>query len=178
MALSVLVFYALTEGQAVALSVVKDKFRIDTGTMLFGFTMLWAYASFCQYMLVWAGDLPEEIMYYLRRGRGGWEYMAYVLMAFHWLLPFVVFLFREVKTSPPAMRAMAVLLLTLCATDVVWWIIPSIPHPEGGLHVPMAFAAILGVGGLWGLEYARQLGKRPILPANRETAFMAAWGHH
>jgi hypothetical protein len=55
--------------------------------------------------------------------------------------------------------------------------VPAIPHPDGWLQVPMAFAAVLGVGGIWGLEFARQLGKRPILPANNETRFLAAWGH-
>ena len=99
-------------------------------------------------------------------------------MAFHWFLPFVVFLFREVKTSPQAMRRMAGLLLMVCAPDVVWWIVPAIPHPEGGLHVPMAIAAVVGVGGVWGLAFAAELGKRPLLPENRETEFLATWGGH
>src|SRR5205814_2367779 len=29
---------------------IKDKFRIDIGTLTFGFTMIWSYASFCQFM--------------------------------------------------------------------------------------------------------------------------------
>ena len=100
-------------------------------------------------------------------------------MAFHWLLPFVVLLFREVKTDPRADAADGrCLLLTVCAADVVWWIVPAIPHPHGGLHVPMAFAAMVGVGGVWGLVFAAQLGKRPILPKNSETEFLATWGGH
>ncbi len=174
----VLTFYALNADKPDVMAIVKDKFRIDTGTMLYGFTMLWAYASFCQYMLIWAGNMPEEITYYRKRGFHGWEYLAYVLMAFHWLLPFVVFLFREVKTSPRAMKRMATLLLTVCALDVLWWIVPAIPHTEGGLYVPMSLAAVLGLGGVWGLAYASQLGTRPLLPENRETAFLANWGHH
>ena len=82
------------------LTIVKDKFRIDIGSLMLGFTMVWAYATFCQYMLIWAGNLPEEITYYRKRGDHGWEYLAYVLMVFHWLVPFVVLLFREVKTNP------------------------------------------------------------------------------
>jgi hypothetical protein len=178
LSLAALTFYGLGADKPGVMAIVKDKFRIDTGTMIFGFTMLWAYASFCQYMLIWAGNLPEEIMYYRRRGDHGWEYLAYVLMAFHWLLPFVIFLFREVKTSPVAMKRMAVLLLTVCALDVVWWIVPSIPHPTGGLYVLMAIAAVVGLGGVWGLVYASQLAGRPILPENSETGFLAAWGHH
>ena len=57
-------------------------------------------------------------------------------------------------------------------------IVPSIPHPTGGLYVPMAIAAVVGLGGAWGLVYASQLAGRPILPENSETGFLAAWGHH
>lgn len=177
-ALGVLVVYALTSGNPTITAIVKDKFRIDMGSLLFGFTMVWAYATFCQYMLVWAGNLPEEVAYYRKRGDHGWQYLAFFLMACHWLLPFIIFLFREVKTNRRVMQGLACWLLLVNACDVIWWIVPSYPHPEGGLYVPMAFAAILMVGGIWGLAYSWQLSQRPILPANSETAFLASWGHH
>ncbi len=178
MSLGVLSFYTLTVNKPEVLAVVKEKFRIDIGTLLFGFTMVWAYASFCQYMLVWAGNLPEEATYYLKRGNGGWEYLAYFLMLFHWLVPFIVFLFRPVKTNPKTIRIMATLLMVVCAADVIWWIVPAIPHPEGGLHVPMAVSAVIGVGGVWGLWFSKEIAKAPILPSNSEAKFLAAWGHH
>lgn len=177
-AFSIFVFYSLNMKHAGVMAIVKDKFRIDMGTLTFGFTMVWAYATFCQYMLIWAGDLPEEIAYYRKRGDHGWELLAYFLMAFHWLIPFVVMTFREVKTNPRAMRFMCGLLLAVGAADVVWWLVPSVPHEHGGYHVPMAFAAVVMVGGLWGLAFASQLAKRPILPVNSEGRFLASWGHH
>lgn len=177
-ALSVLVIYTLSADKPEIMAIYKEKFRIDIGTLLYGFTMVWAYASFCQYMLIWAGNLPEEITYYLKRGNNGWQYLAYFLMAFHWLVPFVVFLFREVKTEPRRIKFMAGLLLFVCASDIIWWILPANPHPEGGWYVPMAYFAILMVGGVWGLAFAKELGKAPILPANKETEFLATWGHH
>lgn len=174
---SILTFYSLYSGNADVMGIVKNKFRIDIGTLLLGFTMVWAYASFCQYMLIWAANLPEELTYYRKRGDHGWEYLAYFLMACHWLLPFIVLLFREVKTNPASMKKMACLLLTVCAADIVWWIVPSVPHPHGWTHAVMAFAAIIGVGGVWGLWFARELGRRPILPTNSEGRFLANWGH-
>jgi hypothetical protein len=178
MALSMLVFYAINPERGEVLAIVKDKFRIDMGTLLFGFTMVWAYATFCQYMLIWAGNLPEEISYYRKRGDHGWELLAYFLMTFHWLAPFVILLFREVKTNPAYIRAVCLMLLAAGLGDLIWWIVPSLPHPDGGLHVPMAIAAVVGLGGVWGLVFARELAKRPVLPANREGAFLANWGHH
>ncbi len=181
-AFSTFLFYALTRGQTDILAIVKDKFRIDIGSLMLGFTMVWSYASFCQYMLIWAGNLPEEIPYYIKRGGGtepnGWLYLAYFLMIFHWLTPFIVLLFREIKLNPKAMQCMTALLLIVCASDVVWWLVPAVPHEHGNLHVIMAFAAIVGVGGLWGLAFSRELAKAPILVNNSEGKFLATWGQH
>jgi len=131
---------------------------------------------------VWAGNLPEEIPYYIKRGGGdpptAWVWLSYTLMLFHWFVPFIVLLFREIKTNPRTMQIMTSMLLTVCALDVVWWIVPSVPHAEKAYaHVPMALAAIVGVGGLWGLAFSRELGKFPILVKNHEAKFLADWGH-
>ena len=174
----VLVFYSLNLGTPEIMRVVKDKFRIDMGTLLLAITMIWAYSSFSQYMLIWAGNLPEEVLYYRKRGDHGWEYLAYFLMAFHWLVPFLVLLFREVKTNPRVMRFVCLWLLTVCAADVIWWVVPAVERPSSTLHVPLALSAIVMVGGAWGLAFARELAKRPILPANSEGMFLAGWGEH
>lgn len=179
MAFSFFVLYFLTGENPVVLNILKDKFRIDIGSLTFGFTMVWAYASFSQYMLIWAGNLPEEIGYYRKRLNLGWEFAAYGLMIVHWLLPFVLFLFREIKTNPRSMQWMAVMLMSVCVLDVIWWIVPCVPH-QGDLqffHLPMALAAVAMVGGVWGLAFVGQLRKASLLP-KKDTAFLANWGHH
>ena len=178
LSVSIFVFYSVNAHKQDVLGIVKDKFRIDMGTMLMTFTMVWAYASFGQYMLIWAGNLPEELVYYRKRGNAGWEYLAYFLMLFHWLIPFVVLLFREVKTDPRYMRALCVMLALVCLADVIWWLVPAVEHPSTVLHVPLALAATLMVGGAFGALFAYYLGQAPTLPKNREGRFLATWGHH
>jgi hypothetical protein len=173
---AVFLFYTLVGRNETILTIVKPKFRIDIGSLTLGFAMVWAYASFSQFMLIWAGNLPEEIGYYRKRLYGGWEYMAYFMGVFHWLVPFVVLLFREVKLVPNRMRWMTGILMVACAADVLWWIVPAYPH-EGYLHVPMAVAALVGVGGVWGLAFVGELKKRNLLPG-KETEFLATWGQH
>ena len=172
--------YGLYRHDAKVMGILKEKFRIDIGSLLLGFTMVWAYGSFCQYMLIWAGNLPEESVYYLKRNQTGsiWLYTVYFLMIVHWLIPFVTFLFRPIKTNPRSMQFMAGLLMFVCAVDVVWWILPAVYRENDVFPALMALSAIVGVGGLWGLAYAYQLGQRAILPANEETKFLANWGQH
>jgi hypothetical protein len=177
-ALLIFIFYSLYASNDQVMGLVKDKFRIDMGSLMLAVTLVWAYGSFCQYMLIWAGNLPEEITYYLKRGNVGWEYLAYYLMIFHWIIPFACIVFRPLKTNPNTMRIICGLLLLACVGDVIWWLLPAVPRPESFLHVPMALAAIVGLGGLWGLYFARELSKRPIMPANHEGRFIAEWGHH
>lgn len=172
---SALVLYTLIGRNETVLSIIKNKFRIDVGSLVYGFTMIWTYATFSQYMLIWAGNMPEEIIYFKKRLEGGWEFMAYALMLIHWLLPFVILLFREVKTDPKKMKCVSVVLLCICGIDIIWWIVPAYPHTDGWAHVPMAVAAIVGVGGVWSWAFFGQLGKRNLLP-KKETEFMATWG--
>ena len=72
----------------------------DLGNLLLAFIMLWAYMSFSQFLIIWSGNLPEEIPWYLRRTHGGWQWVALVLIVFHFFLPFFVLLFRESKRQP------------------------------------------------------------------------------
>lgn len=177
-AVCISLFYTLNADKPGVMAVLKEKFRIDMASLMLAMTLVWAYATFCQYMLIWAGNLPEEVTYFRKRGDHGWQYLAYFLMAFHWVVPFFCITIREFKTNPQSIRVICLILLVACAADVVWWIVPAVPRPNGGLHVLMALFAIVGVGGVWGLAFARELAKRPILPANREGQFLATWGQH
>ncbi|MCI0702249.1 MAG: hypothetical protein L0241_14290 [Planctomycetia bacterium] len=160
---------------------MRPKFQLDMGTLMLAFTLFWSYTSFSQYMLVWIGNLPEEIPFYLKRsnydgGMSGWWYVSAALIALHFALPFLLLLFRDVKLHPVRLRWVATYLLVICAVDVVWWIAPSAtPHGNFPSWL-MDVGAIIGVGGVWGLYFVWQLKQRPLFPDNQ--AFLLPEGHH
>ena len=92
---------------------------------MLAFTMLWAYMSFSQYLIIWSGNLPEEIPWYLRRTRGGWQWVALVLIVFHFFLPFFVLLFRENKRHGRLLVRVAAWVLAMHWLDLVWLIVPA-----------------------------------------------------
>ena len=137
--------------------------RRDLGNLLLAFVMMWAYLSFSQFLIIWSENLPEEIPWYLKRTRGGWQWLALILVVFQFSLPFVLLLSREIKTQPRRLAAVALLVLGMRYLDVFWWIEPAFP---GGMYfyVLVDIAALVGLGGIWIWYFLGQLGKLPLLP--------------
>ncbi|HYE14628.1 MAG TPA: hypothetical protein VD968_09330 [Pyrinomonadaceae bacterium] len=144
----------------------------DWGKLLLAMVMLYAYFSFSQFLIIWAGNLPEETPFYLRRLRGGWQYVGLALILFHFALPFVLLLSRGLKRTPGMLRQVAVLMLFMRAVDLVFLFAPS-AHQGAESHftaadifrhgLPMLLMAA-GLGGLWLWYYFGQLASRPLLP--------------
>jgi len=137
----------------------------DLGKLLLAFLMLWAYFCLSQFLIIWAGNLPEEIPWYLRRLEGGWQYIALVLVAFHFALPFAILLSRDVKRKASALATVACALVVLRFTDLFWTVAPAF-HPEHLAIHWLDVAAALGVGGLWLAVFVRSLEGRPLVPLN------------
>ncbi len=147
----------------------------DLGKMMFAFTMLWAYVNFSQYLIVWSGNLPEEISWYLARFRGGWGWVGLALLLFNFALPFLLLLSRQANRNPKALGTAALLLLAMRFVDVSWLLLPT--FSKGSFRVSwMDLAAPIGLGGLWLAFYARNLAARPLLPVN-DPGFEEALAH-
>jgi hypothetical protein len=172
--------FLLMAGRPPFVDKMRPKFQLDMGTLMLAFTMFWSYTSFSQYMLVWIGNLPEEIPFFLKRSNydnnmSGWWYVSAALIALHFALPFLLLLFRNIKLHPVRLRVVATYLVIICAVDVIWWIAPSAPN-HGFPAWLMDVGAVLGVGGVWGLNFLYELRKRPLFPDNQ--AFLLPEGHH
>ena len=89
--------------------------------------MLWAYMSFSQFLIIWSGNLTEEIPWYLRRSRGGWQWVALALIVFHFFLPFFVLLFREAKRQPAEPGADRWADPGDALVDLAWLVLPAFP---------------------------------------------------
>jgi len=137
----------------------------DLGNLMLALVMLWAYISFSQFLIVWSGNLPEEIEWYKHRLHGGWMAVALFLVVFHFAAPFVVLLSRDVKRKARVLGTVASCLLMFRLVDLYWIIGPG--HGEQDLHLHwMDLAAPVAIGGLWVHLFLRRLQSRPLVPVH------------
>jgi hypothetical protein len=136
----------------------------DLGKLVFAFSTFWAYIWLCQYLLIWYGNIPEEVTHYLRRTRDPWLGLFLVNPVLNWVVPFVLLLPRAAKRSPTVLKAVCLVVLAGRWLDLYLVIMPELrPRPALGaleLLTPLAYA------GLFAWLMARALSRAPLVPVN------------
>jgi len=135
----------------------------DYGKLLLTFVVLWAYFAVSQLIIIWSGNLAEEITWYRGRLLGGWSGVSLALVALHFALPFVLLLSREGKRNAGRLSAVAVLLLVMRWVDLHWLAAPAFSPDRPAFHWLDAATAI-ALGGIWVGAFAGRLARRPLLP--------------
>ena len=120
----------------------------DLGNLLLVFTMLWAYLSFTQYLIIYSGNIADEVPFFIHRTEGGWQHIALALVVLHFTLPFVVLLSRRTKRSPRKLRLVAIGVLVMRLVELFWFVAPNFRGHDLAVGL-LDFAAPALVGGLW-----------------------------
>ena len=99
---------------------------------MFAFLVFWAYIAFCQYLLIWYADLPEETMWYLQKWTGNWKIFSLLLIIIHFVVPFIALLSHPAKMNPKRLIFVSVWLLFAHLYDLYWMVMPEMPGLENG----------------------------------------------
>lgn len=169
LAIAILLVVKLSDRSPIG-DVMSPRYLRDLGTLLLAFVMLWAYVSFSQYLIIWAGNLTDEIPWYVQRTETGWKWIALVLVVFHFALPFTLLLSRRIKRRVAVLSAIAGLMVIMRLVDLFWFVAPAFAgHATGavagGVHVHwMDLVAPIGIGGLWLWFFTRQMEGKALMP--------------
>jgi hypothetical protein len=137
----------------------------DLGNLMLAFVMLWAYFSFSQYLIIWSGNLPEEIAWYLHRLQTGWRFVGLALILFHFAVPFCLLLSRAVKREADMIVKVAIGMLVVRLVDLFWLIAPE--FHTNGLSVSWLDAVLpASLFAIWLGCFVWQLRGRAILPVH------------
>ena len=141
----------------------------DLGKLLLALVMLWAYFAFSQFLIIWSGNLPEEIVYYLPRIKGILGVTIVLVGILHFAAPFLFLLSRSLKRNPRKLVIIALLVLVMRVIDLFWVLKPAFLHnglPHGGFITWTDIVAPIAIGGIWIWFFVWQLGKRALIPIN------------
>jgi hypothetical protein len=149
-------------------AILKPDFVHDHGKWMLTFTMVWAYFNFSQWLIIWAGNLPAEITFYLKRLSGGWGLIGLTLVLFHFAIPFGILLSRPFKRDIRRLAWLAAWLMLMRYLDLFWIIEPNFSNTlrftAADVIVPVA------IGGIWLAYFFRNLAALPLLPAHDPDA--------
>ena len=161
MSLMIAVVVLLSGSQPFA-SVLQKRHLHDLGKLLFAFNMLWAYFDFSQLLIIWSGNLPEEITFYRSRLNGGWGVIAVIVLVFHFAVPFLLLLSQDVKRNSRVISKIAMWMIFMRLVDLFWMTRPEFTTRAlptwRDIVVPVALI------GLWVGFFAKNLKRLPLLP--------------
>ncbi len=142
---------------------LRPDFVQDHGKWTLTFIMVWAYFNFSQWLIIWAGNLPTEITFYLKRINHGWGWVAVFLAFFHFVIPFVILLSRPFKRNIRKLVWLGGWLLCMRYVDLFWNI-----EPNFSINFSVTIADIvvpIAIGSIWIFFFCRNLAALPLLPA-------------
>ncbi len=158
----VIVVAVLLARTAPMAGLVQARHLSDLGKLLLAFVMLWAYFSFSQLLIIWSGNLPDEISFYRSRLYGSWGLVAVLILILHFFTPFFMLLSRDLKRSASLLPKVALLLIVMRLVDLFWTTRPEFTSSA----LPNWFDIVVPVTlfGLWLAFFARTLKTLPLLP--------------
>jgi hypothetical protein len=169
----VLISY-LTKNTTLSEHVPQQYFR-DLGNMTLAFTLLWAYMNFSQWVIIWSGNIGEEADWYVPRVQTSWVYVGAILIACHFVLPFLSLLSSSLKVKIQNLARLAALLLLMRFIDLHYFISATFLTDGAGFSNLADLGAPLGIGGIWLSMWAKQMkASRDLLAAN-DPRFIGAF---
>jgi hypothetical protein len=169
LALGILIAISLSEAEPFK-TILRTTEQHDLGKFAFAFVMLNIYLAFSQFLIIWSGNLPEEIPWYLDRFQGGWGVIITLDFIFHWLIPFTLLLSRDLKRNKKRLVLVCQWMIFAKAFDLFWLIEPNFKDAARNLHFSwgiLEYAAVpVAMTAFWVAYYCTRLQTRPLVQTN------------
>jgi hypothetical protein len=156
--------------------ILNKKHLHSIGMFMHAFTAFWAYVAFCQYLLIWSADIPEETFWYNLRelnhdgSTNQWWYVGLALIFFNFLVPFLFLLSYKHKITPAKIAPIAAWILGTVVLDLVYNIVPVLknahgdPQPFLSLNLVWIVTSVIGVGGVFAWSYLKSFASTKLIP--------------
>jgi hypothetical protein len=169
LALAILVSISLSKAEPFK-TILRTTEQHDLGKFTFAFVMLNIYLAFAQFLIIWSGNLPEEIPWYLDRIRGHWGIIITLDFIFHWVIPFSLLLSRDIKRDKKRLTRVCQWMIFAKAFDLFWLIEPNFKDAARNLHFSWGILEYVAVPivmvSIWVAFFCTQLKSRALVQTN------------
>jgi hypothetical protein len=133
----------------------------DLGNLLLAFTCFWTYVTFSEYLIIWTGNLPHDVVWFSDRSSTGWKIFAVLLVLVHFFIPLFCLIMTSISKNLVRLSWVAALMIVAHFVQVIWWIEPAFGRQ---FSIPwMGIILIIALGGIWLAGYARNLAAAPLV---------------
>lgn len=153
--------------------VVHDTQFYFLGSMLFAFTVFYAYIHFSQYFIIWNANIPEETFWYVMREKGSWWDIGMIIIFGHFFLPFLMLLRIDVKLTW-LMIPLGFWAWIMHFIDMSFNIMPVL-HPDGFVLHWLDLACFAFIGGVLATLFLRNFAAHPPFP-QKDPRFAESMG--
>jgi len=169
LAFSIIVAISLSKAEPFK-TILRQTEQHDLGKLAFAFVMLNIYLNFGQFLIIWSGNLPLEINWYLDRIRGNWGVIITLDFIFHWVIPFTMLLSRDLKRNKKRLLRVCQWMVFARAFDMFWLIEPNFRDAARHLHFSWGILEYIAVPGamfcFWLAYFCICLSRRPLVQVN------------
>jgi len=169
LALSIITAISLSKTEPFK-TILRQTEQHDLGKLAFAFVMLNIYLAFGQFLIIWSGNLPEEINWYLDRIRGNWGIIITLDFIFHWVIPFAMLLSRDLKRNKKRLIRVCQWMIFARIFDMWWLIEPNFKDASRNLHFSWGMLEYIFVPAsmlsFWVAVYCVNLRSRPLVQTN------------
>jgi len=169
LALALITSMALSKAEPFK-SILRGTEQYDLGKFTFAFVMLNMYLAFAQFLIIWSGNLPEEIPWYMDRINGHWGIICTLDFMFHWLIPFSLLLSKDIKKNKKRLTRVCQWMIFAKAFDLFWLVEPNFKDAARNLHFSFGILEYIAVPvamtAFWVAYYCTNLKSRPLVQTN------------
>lgn len=170
-------FPSLTQGRRWTGTATPIPYR-DLGALMLTMVMGFAYMAFFQFLIMWAGNIPREAVWYLARGEGGWGVVAVILAVFQFALPFAILLSIRARYNLKVLAGLGAMLLLVYLLNMFWHVKPAF-SPGVFTFSWLDIILPVAIGGIWLFAFFYHLARRPALRPVEEAALgLSETTHH
>lgn len=148
-------------------AVMSQRLKNDMANLLLATVMVWMYMQFMQFLIMWYGNLPKEVAWYVPRMEGAWGGMAIALVALHFFVPFLILILPGPNRSLGLTGTVGALLLVMHFIGLYWVVMPNFTATVSFHWLDVAL--VLGMGGIWVALFTWLLRQHPLLPIKHPT---------